>query len=76
MSDIGEQKEFPTMKRADKTSPIPAPPAHAARKGFVSAPSGNDLKPTEREAFLLETLWNWHETSAKSAIILGQPLGR
>jgi len=74
MSVVRERKEFPNMKRVHNTSSQPAPSIQGARKGFVSAPTGNDLKPTEREAFLLETLWNWHETSAKSAIILGQPL--
>jgi hypothetical protein len=43
-------------------------------RGFVSAPTGEQLKPTEREAFLLETLLRWGETSEKSRIVLGQPL--
>lgn len=44
-------------------------------RGFLSAPVPGDLKPTEREAFLLETIRRWHETSAESAAVLAQPLG-
>lgn len=43
-------------------------------RGFVSAPSADELKPTETEVFLLDTLWKWQETSEKSRIVLGQPL--
>ena len=48
-------------------------PAESDR-GFVSAPTTHDLKPTEREVFLLDILWKWQETSANSRIVLGQPL--
>jgi hypothetical protein len=41
---------------------------------FVSAPAGADLKPTEREATLLSSLWRWEADSAHSGIVLGQPL--
>jgi hypothetical protein len=44
-------------------------------KGFTSAPAADQLKPTEREVFLLETLWTWRQTSARSTTVLGQPLG-
>ena len=44
-------------------------------QAFVATPSASDLKPTEREAFLLDTLWKWHEASAKSRTVLGEPLG-
>lgn len=43
-------------------------------RGFVSAPTVDQLRPTEREEFLLNALWNWQEASAKSQIVLGQPL--
>lgn len=42
--------------------------------GFKSGPSGIDLKPTEREAAKLQELSDWHESSEKSNIVLGQPL--
>jgi hypothetical protein len=34
----------------------------------------DQLKPTAREISLLETLWSWQEQSAKSRVVLGQPL--
>lgn len=43
-------------------------------RGFTSAPTPDQLKPTAREVSLLETLWTWQEKSAKSRIVLGQPL--
>lgn len=43
-------------------------------RGFVTAPTADQLKPTERETFLLEELCKWQESSAKSRIVLGQPL--
>jgi hypothetical protein len=54
-----------------------AAPQHAPQesaRGFVSAPTLEELKPTPREAALLDTLWSWQEKSAKSRIVLGQPL--
>lgn len=48
-------------------------PAESDR-GFTSAPTAEQLKPNEREVFLLNTLVRWQETSAKSRIVLGQPL--
>ena len=45
-----------------------------AAEGFVSAPTAEQLKPTEREAVLLKTLWDWQESSARSPIVLGEPL--
>jgi hypothetical protein len=74
MSDLTKRKKFHSMKPVHDSPCVSTSSTHGARKGFVSAPSPSDLKPTEREAFLLETLWKWHEASAKSAIILGQPL--
>jgi hypothetical protein len=43
-------------------------------RGFSSAPSAEQLRPTERETFLLDTLLKWQESSARSQIVLGQPL--
>jgi hypothetical protein len=43
-------------------------------KGFVSTPSSDEVKPTEREIFLLQTLGQWQENSARSRIVLGQPI--
>jgi hypothetical protein len=39
-------------------------------KGFISAPTMKDLKPTEAEAHVLELLWQWQEMSARSPIQL------
>src|SRR5258707_10037530 len=52
--------------------------AHAPQrqppKGFVTAPTLHQLRPTPREVSLLETLWSWQEQSARSRTVLGQPL--
>ena len=50
-----------------------SPPAEPPR-GFTTAPTPEQLLPTEREAFLLDTLSKWQETSAQSRIVLGEPL--
>jgi hypothetical protein len=62
-----------SKKRDTSQAVKPATPQESAR-GFVSAPTLEQLKPTAREVSLLETLWSWQEKSAKSRIVLGQPL--
>lgn len=59
--------------RATKPATIAQPPKESTR-GFVTAPTMDQLKPTAREVSLLETLWSWQEQSAKSRVVLGQPL--
>ncbi|HXT39017.1 MAG TPA: hypothetical protein VN887_03245 [Candidatus Angelobacter sp.] len=59
-----------TLQEVKPASPQPQESA----RGFISAPTLEELKPTAREVSLLETLWNWQEKSAKSRIVLGQPL--
>jgi len=61
-------------QKAPDASPAGEKSSEGSVRGFVSAPTTNDLKPTEREVFLLDILWKWQETSAKSRIVLGQPL--
>ncbi len=48
----------------------------ATSRGFISVPAGAELRPNDREAFLLETLWEWREMSARTGIVLGEPLRR
>jgi hypothetical protein len=43
-------------------------------RGFTSAPTADQLKPNDREVFLLRTLWDWQETSSRTHIVLGEPL--
>ena len=45
-------------------------------KGFITAPTVDQLKPTLRESWLLEWLWKWQEQSAKSPLVIGRPLKR
>ncbi len=42
-------------------------------RGFITAPTLGQLKPTPREQHLLEVLWDWLEQSKRSPLILGQP---
>ena len=62
------------QERPHAGEPVVEESAAGSDRGFVSAPTADELKPTEREVFLLDTLWKWQETSAKSRIVLGQPL--
>jgi hypothetical protein len=59
--------------QATKPASVSEPPLESD-KGFVTAPTLEQLRPTPREASLLETLWSWQEQSAKSRVVLGQPL--
>lgn len=59
--------------QATKPASVPEPPLESD-KGFVTAPTLEQLRPTPREVSLLETLWSWQEQSAKSRVVLGQPL--
>lgn len=59
--------------QAPKPASVPEPPQESNR-GFVTAPTLEQLRPTPREVSLLETLWSWQEQSAKSRVVLGQPL--
>lgn len=45
-----------------------------SRRGFVKAPSLEQLKPTPEERHLLGVLWDWLEHSKRSKLILGVPL--
>jgi len=45
------------------------------KQTFISAPSAEDLSPTQQESYLLGELWDWRERSAKQAWVLGEPLG-
>ena len=45
-----------------------------SKRGFISAPSGDAIKPTEQEVALLENMWRWKERSAQSSVVLGEPL--
>ena len=45
------------------------------RRGIIAGPAAADLKLTEQEVYLLETLNEWHEKSEKSAVVLARPLG-
>ena len=60
-------------KAQDQQATVPQPAPQEPARGFVSAPTLDQLKPTPRETELLATLWNWQEESAKSCIVLGQP---
>lgn len=40
--------------------------------GFIFAPTGEDIKPTPEEQEKLKKLWEWHETSQRSQIVLGE----
>lgn len=42
--------------------------------GAQATGSAINIRPSAREAFLLDTFWKWHEASADSGIVLGQPL--
>lgn len=42
-------------------------------KGFITAPTIDQLKPTTREKHLLKVLWDWLENSKESTVVLGQP---
>jgi hypothetical protein len=64
--------EAQDRSRAEPDTVQSAPPV--AAKGFVSTPSPDEVKPTEREIFLLQTLCQWQENSARSRIVLGQPI--
>lgn len=44
--------------------------------GFLSAPSAEDLRPTQREVSLMQELYEWQQGSAHSRWVLGEPLGR
>jgi hypothetical protein len=44
-------------------------------KGFITAPTLEQLQPTEREKHLLKVLWDWQEQGKKSQLVLGQPTG-
>jgi hypothetical protein len=59
--------------QAPEPASVPEPPKECNR-GFVTAPTLEQLRPTPREVSLLETLWSWQEQSAKSRVVLGQPL--
>lgn len=39
-------------------------------RGFISAPTLKDLKPTPREVALLEELWDWQERSERTVRLL------
>ncbi len=58
----------PNLKKDGRILPVSESP-----RGFVTAPTLDQLKPTERERHLLKVLWDWQEQSAKSQIVLGQP---
>lgn len=51
---------------------LPAPDAENEQADPFA--TGLELRPTERETYLLETLYDWRESSPKTAIVLGQPL--
>ncbi len=60
--------EVLTIKRKAKRRQV------AARKGFTSAPTLEQLKPTPRELARMDELIAWQERSAKSTIVLGVPM--
>lgn len=43
-------------------------------KGFITAPTLEQLLPTNYEKSMLKVLIDWQEQSAKSQIILGVPM--
>jgi hypothetical protein len=42
-------------------------------RGFISAPTWEDIQPTPAEQAELENLWEWLERSRRSVILLGIP---
>jgi hypothetical protein len=45
-----------------------------SKRGFISAPTVDAIKPSEQEVALLENMWRWKERSAQSSVVLGEPL--
>jgi len=72
-------KKGPDMSEDQAKACVEQPVAgglpEASAKGFVFAATSDDIKPTDREASLLRTLGEWQESSARSRIVLGQPIG-
>jgi hypothetical protein len=60
------EKEEKTLKGSRR--------ATAGNKMFLSAPREEDLRPTEREKYLLGELWDWQQRSAKTPWVLGKPM--
>lgn len=52
----------------------PAVNQREGKRGFITAPTLDDLKPTPQERYLLEMLWQWQEQSSKSPYRLGEPI--
>jgi hypothetical protein len=75
-NNVNEKVKKVMRKEAEKPQDLPPAAAQTGEpiRGFISAPTPEQLKPTAREVSLLETLWSWQEKSAKSRIVLGQPL--
>jgi hypothetical protein len=46
----------------------------AAHGTFLSAPSAEELCPSERESQILGELFEWHQSSSNTRWVLGQPL--
>lgn len=44
-----------------------------SHRGFITAPTLEQLQPTEREKNLLKVLWDWQEQSKHSQLVLGKP---
>ena len=42
---------------------------------FISMPSEEDLRPTEREKCALQALFDWEKRSKETEWVLGQPIG-
>jgi hypothetical protein len=57
-----------------KKQPAPRKPSRP-RPGIIAGPAAEDLKLTEQEVYLLDTLNEWHDKSAKSAAVLARPVG-
>ncbi|MBE3037513.1 MAG: hypothetical protein IMZ62_01680 [Chloroflexi bacterium] len=47
----------------------------AAKKLFVSAPKAQDLRPNEKERYVLGELWDWQVRSARTPWMIGKPVG-
>jgi len=60
------RKEVDYLKRRGFHAEVP--------RGVISAPSVDELKPTRVERVCLESLWRWHEESARSVIVPGVPM--
>lgn len=43
-------------------------------KAASDAPRISEVRLGAREAQLLQSVWDWHEQSTKSRIVLGQPI--